>query len=813
MSNIVLQHRLNTNHNMNGSVVGDEFEVTYLNVHAGLSVGHMTGIDVGALDRWEFFIMGQPLFDVAQAEVDAGKGEIVIAANCHELICPLTNSSAEEPSEDPESPLPNGYVHTGCGCIRTPSGCFRVPDKRVPKMENVYQPDDEDELDRELAFYESVMQHSSSAFAMIKEQAINKFTELRTKGREPVDYHHTLSSRLQHNDDPDSAIKTAEEAALRDEEQVYNYFMRWVSSCLRFDFAQHVHEADRVEFEFKPIKRTDQLEACFADFIQSQRRKSEPVAVSVRSGRNSHASSHSSNSSNGSNSSSHSGSFVSKLRNLTHKVSLRDKTKAKHDRTLQTDNAFHGELRNVIVLFIAVYGDPNFDKNVPEAQRCNLPVKATVNAPRTFNFLVQDGVCDTQKDSVLLGHYQCCVAAILQVLRDKGGQLRQFIVDDKGTVAIGTFGLRGSTNVDNAASAVEAALEIVMALQTLNLDAAIGVTSGQAYCGIVGSQKRHEYAVMGPSTNLSARLMGKAKRGEVLCDYQIRVNDRTHQFKQVGSVQAKGFAEPVAIYKPQSIRASQLMDAAQLNEIVAAHRGESSTHNSARSPPSMMRFYSDGGNRLMTDNIEIKGMNLFGRDEEIKNIIKFLFDALIDGDLLEKKKDDEVCTSRFRLDDRARSVNIDGNSGIGKTAMLEYLMHFVRGLVRTHRTNIRYFHTTCSSLDVREPFRCWKPIVRQLLATLSRLSGEVESAGVKKEHEKLRQKWLRGAHHIAKHLPERSRKYLSLLSTAHIVPGIEEDPAVSVLSGADKLNKLTDLLLDIVTTFPLITGILSVIFV
>jgi hypothetical protein len=42
-----------------------------------------------------------------------------------------------------------------------------------------------------------------------------------------------------------------------------------------------------------------------------------------------------------------------------------------------------------------------------------------------------------------------------------------------------------------------------------------GITSGKAYCGLVGSPLRHEYAVMGPSTNLSARLMGKAKQGEL----------------------------------------------------------------------------------------------------------------------------------------------------------------------------------------------------------------------------------------------------------------------------------------------------------
>ncbi len=58
--------------------------------------------------------------------------------------------------------------------------------------------------------------------------------------------------------------------------------------------------------------------------------------------------------------------------------------------------------------------------------------------------------------------------------------------DDKGTVAIGSFGLRGSTTYDNAASAVEAALNIIVHLQNVGLNASIGITSGKAYCGVVG---------------------------------------------------------------------------------------------------------------------------------------------------------------------------------------------------------------------------------------------------------------------------------------------------------------------------------------
>lgn len=82
------------------------------------------------------------------------------------------------------------------------------------------------------------------------------------------------------------------------------------------------------------------------------------------------------------------------------------------------------------------------------------------------------------------------------------------------------------------------------------------MTTGKAYCGLVGSLRRHEYAVMGPSTNLSARLMAKASMGQIICDSNIKNYDRLHHFRSLGEVNAKGYSYPVPIYKPQFIRGS-----------------------------------------------------------------------------------------------------------------------------------------------------------------------------------------------------------------------------------------------------------------
>jgi class 3 adenylate cyclase len=153
-------------------------------------------------------------------------------------------------------------------------------------------------------------------------------------------------------------------------------------------------------------------------------------------------------------------------------------------------------------------------------------------------------------DLTLLQSVQSCMKAISKAMEKHNGQLRQFIIDDKGTVCIGTWGLRRSVSSDCAAMAVTAARDIIRDLHTLGISSSIGITSGKVYCGLVGSPSRHEYAVMGPSVNLSARLMGKASGGQILCDGEIRSRDRTHFFEPFRKIDAKGYAKQVATFKP-----------------------------------------------------------------------------------------------------------------------------------------------------------------------------------------------------------------------------------------------------------------------
>lgn len=88
------------------------------------------------------------------------------------------------------------------------------------------------------------------------------------------------------------------------------------------------------------------------------------------------------------------------------------------------------------------------------------------------------------------------------------GHLRQFIVDDKGFVMIASFGLRGSTFPNKVSErALPATFLVYQSLKMeLGLEVRIGATIGDVYCGAIGGDKRHEYAMLGPSVNLAARL-------------------------------------------------------------------------------------------------------------------------------------------------------------------------------------------------------------------------------------------------------------------------------------------------------------------
>ena len=193
----------------------------------------------------------------------------------------------------------------------------------------------------------------------------------------------------------------------------------------------------------------------------------------------------------------------------------------RHEAARDVVGQFSAELRRVVVLFISIMYEPS----LPQSQR---------------------------QDSKMLEKFQTIFTTISDIISSRLGQVRQFINDDKGTVLIASFGLRGSVQLHPSDTAVEAGKEAQkVLLEEMDIQCSIGITSGKIFCGETGSFQRYEYSLLGPSVNLAARLMAKGTWGQINCDKELKSQtSRRHIFTISGTHKLKGYETPVDFFMP-----------------------------------------------------------------------------------------------------------------------------------------------------------------------------------------------------------------------------------------------------------------------
>lgn len=392
------------------------------------------------------------------------------------------------------------------------------------------------------------------------------------------------------------------------------------------------------------------------------------------------------------------------------------------------------ELRTVTVMFIKI---DSFDlKLMVDSFRSKSKSKFNALCYDSFYFLDRTDN-EIASDQSLLNRFQRCMELLCTAFKENDGQLRQFIVDDKGTVCIGTFGLRGAVSADNAAAAVLTAKKIISGMPQLGLTASIGITSGKTYCGLVGSVFRHEYAVMGPSTNLSARLMCKAPPNCVICDTETKNRDRMHLFDPLNEVTAKGYSEPVMTYRPifddvteePPAKPSHHSDK-RIDRVLGRSRGSDHSLTALLSPfEKIMRladsdFYianqnirlprrsgngsnpSSDKNSVANNNNSDVFMKLFGRSNEIALIFHTLFYPQEEGQF----------TEVFRYKERSKMIAICGTAGVGKSALVTAISRKLGSTIKQDQAfNIVIIHKKQSSVHSNVPLYSWRSIVLELL--------------------------------------------------------------------------------------------------
>jgi len=155
---------------------------------------------------------------------------------------------------------------------------------------------------------------------------------------------------------------------------------------------------------------------------------------------------------------------------------------------------------------------------------------------------------------------------MVDIIDARGGILDKYI----GDAIMALFGVPFTGESDEA-NAVRAANEMMLALQRLNarreraghqaLDHGIGINTGEAIAGNIGSPKRMDYTVIGDSVNLTARIESTTKNygtPVLVSDQTLACLDSKEMFREVDRIRVKGKSEPVTLYESYVWREAQI---------------------------------------------------------------------------------------------------------------------------------------------------------------------------------------------------------------------------------------------------------------
>jgi len=174
-------------------------------------------------------------------------------------------------------------------------------------------------------------------------------------------------------------------------------------------------------------------------------------------------------------------------------------------------------------------------------------------------------------------------AGVMAVLNDYLGRMADIVIAHGGTINefIGDaiFAVYGAPieHADHAERAAATALAMQRAMDALNeantasgrprFEMGIGINTGEAVVGNIGSEQRTKYAVVGAAVNLAARVEGCTVGGQILLtESTVRYLGPLADVASPVHVELKGLDAPVALYELRGLGGRW----AQRRELVAA---------------------------------------------------------------------------------------------------------------------------------------------------------------------------------------------------------------------------------------------------
>jgi len=194
--------------------------------------------------------------------------------------------------------------------------------------------------------------------------------------------------------------------------------------------------------------------------------------------------------------------------------------------------------------------------------------KLTVFFSDIFGFTGMTDKMESEDVTYLLNQY---LTEMSQIALEHGATIDKYV----GDAIMMFFGDPESSGVkEDALACVGMAIAMQKRMQELAdgwrdsgieqpLSCRIGIHTGYCTVGNFGSESRMDYTIIGGAVNLASRLESEAKAGGILISYETyaHVKEEIH-CEEVGQVQVRGIAYPVATYRVVDLYAN-MSDGAQ----------------------------------------------------------------------------------------------------------------------------------------------------------------------------------------------------------------------------------------------------------
>jgi len=141
------------------------------------------------------------------------------------------------------------------------------------------------------------------------------------------------------------------------------------------------------------------------------------------------------------------------------------------------------------------------------------------------------------------------------VIIANGGTIDKFMGD-----CIMAFWNAPITNKDHATLAVKSAIEMQKELKILNkelkkeklpaINIGIGINTGEALVGNMGSEQRFDYSVIGDDVNLASRLESSSKElgNTLVVGHNTKTQTKGFKYKSLGQIKVKGKSQKIKVY-------------------------------------------------------------------------------------------------------------------------------------------------------------------------------------------------------------------------------------------------------------------------